>query len=145
MPRQKKSTQNKKLRGNPGKQNLDDSRIPNLPVVLDTEPPEFLTEKGLEIWAFIFPLLQNARTLTALDIMTLSRYADLWAEYLGFIESLKLSDVKGTPEYRQIYYAKQSVHKQLLIIEKELGMTPASRERVRTVPTPGEKDEWEDY
>ena len=143
MPRPKKSTQSKKLRGNPGKQNLDDSRIPNLPVVLDTEPPEFLTEKGREVWASIFPLLQGARLLTSLDIMTLSRYADLWAEYLDFIDSLVV--FKGTPEYPQMYYAKQSVHKQLLVIEKEFGMTPASRERVRTVPTLGEKDEWEDF
>ena len=81
--------------------------------------------------------------MTSLDIMTLSRYADLWAEYLDFIESLVL--FKGTKEYPQLYYAKQSVHKQLFVIEKEFGMTPASRERVRTVPTPGEKDEWEDY
>ena len=143
MPRPKKSTQKKKLQGNPGKQNLDDSRVPNLPVVLDTEPPEFLTEKGRKVWASIFPLLQGARVLTSLDIMTLSRYADLWGEYLDFIESLVI--FKGTKEYPQYYYAKQSVHKQLLVIEKEFGMTPASRERVRTVPTPTEKDEWEDY
>ncbi len=141
--RPKKSIQAKKLRGNPGKQNLDDSQLPSLRPCLDTDTPEFLTDRGKEVWASVFPLLQGANLLTSLDIMTLSRYVDLWAEYLDFTESLVI--FKGTPDYPQMYYAKQSVHKQLLVIEKEFGMTPASRERVRTVTPEKEKDEWEDY
>ena len=114
-----------------------------MPLVLDIEPPEFLTDKGKEVWASVFPMLRGANLLTSLDIMTLSRYVDLWAEYLDFTDSLVV--FKGTKEYPQFYYAKQSVHKQLLVIEKEFGMTPASRERVRTVTPAAEKDEWEDY
>ncbi len=145
MPRgqPKKSIQSQKLRGNPGKRSLDDSHVPSLPLVLDIEPPEFLTDKGKEVWASVFPMLRGANLLTSLDIMTLSRYVDLWAEYLDFTDSLVV--FKGTKEYPQFYYAKQSVHKQLLVIEKEFGMTPASRERVRTVTPAAEKDEWEDY
>ena len=143
MPQHKKSIQSKKLRGNPGKQSLDDSHVPALPLVLDIKPPDFLTAKGKEVWATVFPMLKGARILTAMDIMTLSRYVDLVVDYLSFVE--KIDDSRGTPGYIQVFYAKQSVHKQLLVIEKEFGMTPASRERVRTVIPEKEKDEWEDY
>ena len=48
--RPKKSIQTKKLQGNAAGQKLDDSQAPNRPLVLDTEPPDFLTDEVKKAW-----------------------------------------------------------------------------------------------
>ncbi len=138
-----KSIELKLLHGNPGKQNLDDSRVPNPEAPASPRAPKWLSGEAKKVWKDVIRKLSAARILTGLDLFTIARYADLSA---GYIELCSLVELfRGKPEYASIYNAKQKLHKELLAVEKSFGMTPDSRERVRTVTPPDEKDEWANY
>ncbi len=138
-----KSTKLKLLAGNPGKQNLDDSNVPNPEAPVSPRTPKWLSKEAKKVWKDIISKLSAARILTVLDLFSISRYADLYA---GYIELCRVADsFKGTPEYISLCNAKIKAHKELLSVEQQFGMTPASRERVRTVSPDQDTDEWANY
>jgi P27 family predicted phage terminase small subunit len=121
------------LRGNPSKENLKkrQKREPQ-PEVSALDPPLGLSDVALAVWRRKAPALARCGILTVTDRDTLERYChttDLWHQCRESIAANGLSSAtaaggsKGNPELQ----ALRGFSADLLAIEREFGMTPASR------------------
>ncbi len=126
-------TKLKILRGNPSKENLKkrQKREPQ-PEVSALDPPLGLSDVALAVWRRKAPALARCGILTVTDRDTLERYChttDLWHQCRESIAANGLSSAtaaggsKGNPELQ----ALRGFSADLLAIEREFGMTPASR------------------
>jgi P27 family predicted phage terminase small subunit len=146
MPNPKKSVAEKKTKGNPSKQSKQKLKVEaaleiSSPLVVNADPPNYLTAKAKEAWGQIFPALRDAQILTLMDMPMFSRYCDAWAAWMEM-------DAKLQEPYAfnlQVHYAKRALTRELLDMEKEMGMTPASRTKVRRLEPKKEKSEWEGF
>lgn len=102
----------KLVRGNPGRRPLNDAE----PVITGpVQKPRHLTGRAGDIWSRFAPPLVRAGVLTTVDIYMMS----LWCQLAEEIET------RGVPQMNFRMLA------QFRAISGELGLTPASRGRIR--------------
>lgn len=143
---QPKPTAVKKLLGNPGRRRLRDDEP--APPPGEISAPDFVQPEAMGYWDSLAPLLAAMRVLTTADTFALGRLCNLYLRYKILNEYLMrkgatgttyaIKDQKGKPkaaaevpqawEYRQI-------HNMILTHERELGLTPAARTRLRVEQT----------
>ena len=146
MPgRSPKPTKIKVLEGNRGKKKLNteepqpDNGMPAC--------PEFLSEIAQAEWHRLAPQLHRIGVLTQVDGNTLAAYCsafDLWQD------ALRKTNQHGTVIKSPSGYPIQSpwvaiVNKQVELMNKlagELGITPASRSRIKVDPKVLKKSKW---
>lgn len=132
-------TQLKILRGNPGKQKLNDAE-PAPPEDGVSMPPH-LGDRAIARWAELLPMLQATRVMTRADVEALARYCDTFEWWLAVREKLKkegdtypiLND-KGDVKYIAQRPEVSIAHKlaqQLRQLESDFGLTPAARSSLK--------------
>lgn len=136
---------------------------------LSSAPTWLKNKEARKVWESVAPLLAGARVLTQADLMALARYCELFAQWIDckdFINKngmtykvfrqMRVTDIvdngnggkeaiqrfekieAGTREYVEAKNFK-TLSKELLSIEVNFGLTPASRGKVAMVD-PGKKD-----
>ena len=136
----------KYIRGNPGKDKLNENEP--TPEMIDEEypAPEYLTDAGLQKWKEVIPMLIRMRVMTEADVEPIARYCAMWEQWKKNYEIVKKNgdtltmwepDPKRPGKERVKYiqatpYATQMVKlaDKLLRIEQEFGLTPSSRSQV---------------
>lgn len=84
----------------------------------DISPPSWLTGEALIVWNDLLPRLKDSNVLTDIDWRLLARYCAYWVMWLKELSKQKAERCERDLER----YANQCYK-----IERELGMTPASR------------------
>ena len=112
--------------------------------------PKYLSKLEVEVWNRVAPKLAKQKVLTGADVATLGRYCQLFISYLkaqAFITANGISyegpsGRKEWPEAR----ARIQLAQELLRIEREFGLTPASRSNVagQLMPETDAFDKWKD-
>jgi P27 family predicted phage terminase small subunit len=134
MGRPPTPTRLKVIRGNPGQRPLNDSE-PSAPPA-DLTPPAGLDERGLEIWNEIAPLLHRMGVFTQADRLLLTRYCLLQEQFAHVVKHVREN---GMTQLTQTGYSQltaegalfKSLPAELLRIEQQFGMTPASRSTMK--------------
>jgi P27 family predicted phage terminase small subunit len=134
--RKPKPTALKRLDGNPGKRGYNQAE-PVLPEGLP-DCPGHLSEPAREEWHRIAGTLHEAGVLTTVDRAALAAYCQAWGRWVEAEEKLKdLPAMIKTPSgYVQQNPWLPVANKQLEIMGRymaELGITPASRSRVKAL------------
>lgn len=108
--------------------------------------PEWLEGEARQLWDAYVPALQVTGLARPIDAGVLARYCDMWADWLecrraiakhgpdGFFRAEpsapktqgRVVSVREMPATSR----KRKLHKELLIIEREFGLTPAARTRI---------------
>jgi P27 family predicted phage terminase small subunit len=134
-----KPTEMKRLAGTLRKhrQNLDEPQ----PEAGTPEPPEDLDTRALGAWNYFAPILAGCRVLTLADRETLACYCLAVGRRSQAEEELaKTGPVVKSPAGFAVLNPWLSVSnkalEQLLRFGAELGLSPASRQRVKALPAP---------
>ena len=135
----KKPTALVKLAGNPGHRPLPKNE-PEPPPAASLEPPAWVDGKAREIWNEAIVPLVASKLARSVDVLVLARYCVLFAEWLRARDAIKVSavypikDAEGNvvriaerPESANL----RKLNRELLIIEREFGQTPAARTRIQ--------------
>lgn len=136
----------KKRLGNPGRRPLNEHE-PVAPKASLT-PPALLRPDAHKYWIEMAPVVSEMGMLTAADVPAFCRYCNLLARYKTLDDFLMLGGAKGTTyvvkdadgkpraaaEFPQAWEYRQVLN-QLLQYEREFGLTPSSRSRLRVEPT----------
>ena len=99
-----------------------------LPGIPDT--PFKLTGKALDHWEYLTQHLDNMDVMTKVDGFTLARYCKLYVEWVEIDEFINSCDDRD--DCRNEYKLRSSLSAELLKMEQQYGLTPASRSRVDT-------------
>jgi P27 family predicted phage terminase small subunit len=133
--RKPKPTALKALAGNPGKRPLPDGEPrpdPALP-----SPPAFLDEEARTEWDRIAPELHKLGLLTHLDRTVLAAYCVSFAVWVragaGLSRLLSSPDADGPAIKRWATICSRAL-RELHMLGSELGLSPASRTRLRVEP-----------
>lgn len=141
----------KVLRGNPGEKPLNHAEP--RPAADDGEPDPILTGDALAKWRETVPVLRGMGVWSQADRAAWVRYCILFET---FVRNKRLVDEKGdvmriTTGNGSVYlqvspYSTQmfAAAKEMLRIEQQFGLTPASRSQVRLSPK-GEPDAFEAF
>lgn len=148
-----KPTEIKRMAGNPGKRPLND-REPELTVKMPSCPKWLLPEARSE-WRRLAKELTAKGVLTVGDRAALAAYCQMWARWVQIEEELdRLEDTKegkvrkhqligktdkGYAFMSPLLGAAHATLKQMKAFAVELGLTPASRTRIKTQPVTEEK------
>ncbi len=135
-------TQLKILRGNPGKQKLNDAE-PQPPADGIAMPPH-LGEVAASRWRELLPMLQATRVMTRADVEALARYCDTWEWWLAVRVKLKqegdtypiLNDggeIKYIAQRPEVSIAHKLAG-QLRQLESDFGLSPAARASLKVEP-----------
>jgi P27 family predicted phage terminase small subunit len=119
MPANRVPTVLKIAAGNPGKRRLNRSE-PSPPPAPAT-PPDALDADGLERWYRLYPMLTDMGVMTAAENDMLIRYCNMAAQ---FDECQRI--LQKQFDFKVANHQLKLADK-LLNIEKQFGMTPASR------------------
>ena len=135
-------TQLKILRGNPGKQRLNNAEPapPSSGIVM----PPHLGEVAAARWRELLPMLEGVRVMTRADVEALARYCDTWEWWLAVREKLKkegdtypiLNDggeVKYIAQRPEVSIAHK-LAQQLRQLEADFGLSPAARASLKVEP-----------
>lgn len=128
-----------KMRGSKraGRNHAEPEPEPGIP-----DPPIPLTGEALKMWHHIIGITEDLGILTAGDGVTLARYCKIWIKWMACEELIDKKgmtyEVKtkvGGKMIRQSPHAQMAMKlsDQLLRIEQEYGLTPASRSSVRAL------------
>lgn len=133
--RKPKPTAAKKLAGNPGKRKLNEAE-PTFSTPVDLRAPEHLSEEARGEWNRLAGELSWAGVLTTVDTATLAAYCEAFAQW---VKAKKIVATEGMT--MQNAFDVMVVHpavrisdmsvKQMVRLASELGITPASRSRVK--------------
>lgn len=136
------------LKGNPSKKRIrDDEPTPDL--LDDFEAPSYVNEDSLakQKWDEAVVVLHRMQVMTYADVETLARYCVVWADWIRHREKCKQvgreimhfePDPNRTDGKLRIRWAQpapwavdeKAARKDLLQMEREFGLTPASRTQV---------------
>ncbi len=145
--------ENKELRGNPGKRSTDSKPLEADP--REPDCPEWLDDEAKAKWADIIEHLAYLGLLARIDGALIAQYSDAWSRWKLCVLWLREHGVRyetnkergGGVMYRlqpEVAECRQLTGL-MLRLGNEMGMTPASRHRMSTVP-PGEQgnefDRW---
>jgi len=109
--------------------------------VMTPETPDVLDETATEIWQKVTKRLEDTGLISILDEFMLTRYCDLYSQYLKasqFIRKRKALTYPVRDDEGQVIRMKEypevkimsALSKDLLAIEREFGMSPSARSRV---------------
>ena len=134
--RPRKPTALKLITGNPGKRALN-KQEPDPDYLNDLRAPEHLPDLAKKFWNSIAPKLRKERLLTELDIGALEKLciAEMlyWEVTTKIGDSLVLNGKNG--DYTNPLLNQQSMYlKQIRILYREFGKTPAARTRIALNP-----------
>lgn len=145
-----KPTALKRLLGNPGKRTLNDAEP--IPPDVEVVPPPLLRAEARPYWDAMAPMLLAMKVLTAADTFAFARYCNLLVRYdvldrfmfdpkkgaggTTLVRKDKGGKIVNVSELPQSWEYRQ-VQNQLLAYEREFGLTPSSRARLRVEPTTG--------
>lgn len=137
----------KMCRGNPGQRPLGGEPAPPPG---DPAPPRLLDGLALEKWSEMVPLLTGMGVFTQADRTTLERYCLAYEQWVGMVKHVK---EHGGTQITQTGYsqitAESALEKQLradlLAIERQFGMTPASRATMKVSGAAAPADPLEAY
>lgn len=126
--------------GNPGKKKIDPREV--VPSAGEPVAPEWISEQALAIWKRLVPELAKSGLARSLDGWTLARYCVIlarWIELDRFIRTngttypQKSADGKRVLRVFEFPQAGEwrKLGPQLTALEREFGLTPASRTRIR--------------
>lgn len=123
--------------------NLNDD-APKPTKVKKPRPPFPLSRLAKKVWREVCAILESVNVLTNADLMAVARYSELRAEWIVLnqdrIENgyyIQMTSAKGVeyiskrPEIARL----EIVEATLLKLERELGLTPASRGGMKAKPT----------
>ncbi|GAB4277836.1 MAG: hypothetical protein Kow0029_20720 [Candidatus Rifleibacteriota bacterium] len=134
MARPKKPTNLKILQGTyrKGRANKNEPK----PEICIPEPPGFLTDRALEEWHRIAPILEEMGLLSKVDSMALAAYcaavARLWlAEEQLKIEGLTVTNERGRRIKNPLVDVVNSAAKQISMFASQFGMSPSTRGNVQ--------------
>lgn len=132
----------KKLLGNPGKRPLNEHEP--IPPEGPLTAPATLEDAARPYWNELIPLLAAMKVGTVVDAFLLERYCNARARYVVLNKFMMRKGVAGTTYsvrnekgdvklVREIPQAKEYrlLQGQILQMERELGLTPAARSRLR--------------
>jgi P27 family predicted phage terminase small subunit len=144
---QPKPTTLKIAQGNPGKRALNDNEP--VPPPGDIACPAWVEGVAREVWDQLAPVCVAMKTLTTADVLTFARYCDRfarWLELRAFVrDKLQANpffvryDEKGKIVYAGEFPQNQElarVGKEMLLLEREFGLTPAARSRLQVGSAP---------
>lgn len=147
-----KPTALRKIDGNAGKRPLNDAEP--VPPPGDTPCPDWLDDRARGIWDQLVPQLSRCGLATSIDWGALGRYCVTFALWLDAVEFLRKNGstypVRAEPKtatkdgkkvttagrilsFREFPQAGEArkLNQQLITLEREFGLTPASRTRIR--------------
>ena len=110
------------------------------------KPPSWLEKDAKSCWKKILPRLKEMRVLRQIDENALARYCSTWVRWRRartFLEkhgeTYMLKDDKGNPKcvmpFPEVAIANK-LATELLRLEQQFGMTPASRPNLEVAPAP---------
>jgi P27 family predicted phage terminase small subunit len=132
-----KPTAIKQAQGNPGKRTLSDNEP--VPPTGEIVPPEWLSPEAKRFWFSMAPICVSMKTLTTADVQTFGRYCETFARWLE-VRRFIAKDLKGSAVYQTGggYWTERpegaelrKLNKDLVIFEREFGLTPAARTRIQ--------------
>ncbi|SFK74831.1 phage terminase, small subunit, putative, P27 family [Nitrosomonas aestuarii] len=143
MARPAKPTNLKIVTGNPGKRGLN-KQEPDPDYLNDLTAPGYLSGDAQAVWDQIAPKLRESRLLTVVDVPILAMMCESIAEYRRatiYCKDSPLDHSEKTGGYvlSQWKIVQSMSLKQIMLIAREFGMTPASRTRIQIQPQ-GELD-----
>lgn len=161
MARTPKPTNLKLVTGNPGKRPLN-KQEPDPEYLADLTAPEYLSPGAKSIWDQVAPKLRESRLLTVVDVPILGMLCESLFEYrrstvhcsksplskskkaASEVESEEpdgeVKSKKTSGEVLSQWKIVQSMSlKQVMMIAREFGMTPAARTKIQVQPQ-GELD-----
>ena len=141
--RSPKPTNLKIVTGNPGKRSLN-KQEPDPDYLNDLTAPDYLSSNAQAVWDQIAPKLRESRLLTVVDVPILAMMCESIVEYRRATTNcedtpLDHSKKTGGGVLSQWKIVQSMSLKQIMLIAREFGMTPASRTRIQIQPQ-GELD-----
>lgn len=139
MPRKPKPTADKRRRGNPGKRKLPESE-PQFETAIP-DPPSYLTDAALVEWTRVTEELAAKNVITRVDMAVVAIYCQAQAdldelekesrkpEYKRYLKTKGKDYVYKHPIFADVKDLREQVRK----YAAELGITPSSRTKVRTL------------
>lgn len=111
------------------------------PVDVTPEAPPWLDEEGKSFWAEYGPLCAAAGTLRPEFVVCFSLLCDTWSRWSTVRQQLDAEgpttlSAAGTPKVSPLATLYDSLGKALLVMLRELGMTPAARIRLGITDSP---------
>ena len=138
MPRAAKPTVLRALEGFAGHQPINEKEPTPKLVSADLKPPKYLPKKAVEKWNELFPMLRNCGILSIGDVELFARYCDLFAYLCAMRDDIKkngytIVSAQGTVLQNPSMSNYRAICEQMLKIEIQLGMTPASRTKIQAI------------
>jgi len=134
MARPRKPTNLKILQGTyrPDRANPNEPQ----PEICIPEAPEFLSDRALQEWQRIAPILEKLGLLSQVDKMALAAYcaavARLWqAEEQLKIEGLTVTNERGRRIKNPLVDVANAAAKQISLFASQFGMSPSTRSSVK--------------
>lgn len=149
--RKPKPTEQRALEGNPGKRPLNvDEPAHDVPSHAFDEPPADLAGAAAQEWRRLAPQLRRARQVTEADRGALIAACLEWAIYLDASRrvaelGLVVKAPSGYPMTNPYRAIANGALGHLVKLWAELGLTPSSRSRVKTVTGPGADDPFSEF
>ena len=133
--RKPKPTAAKKLAGNPGKRKLNEAE-PTFGAPVDLRAPEHLSDLARGEWDRLAGELARAGVLTSVDTTTLAAYCEAFAQWVGAkaivaTDGITMLNTFGTMVVHPAVRIADISVKQMVRLASELGITPASRSKVK--------------
>ncbi len=131
------------LRGNPSKRGRNHAE-PQFEAAAPP-PPEFLDAAALLEWDRLTAELAARQVITQVDMAILAIYCHTWSELQDLVMQSKTEqrylDTETGYKYKNPIFADiAKLRKELQTYSAELGITPSSRSRIKTVAKPGQAD-----
>jgi len=107
------------------------------PSPIAPQPPEYLSEKALEVWNDLSPKLERLGILTEIDSLAFTALCIEWSEYVRLRtmggESIQTFE-SGAKQVAPEISISHKCLTQLLKLFGEFGLTPSSRSRLSISP-----------
>jgi P27 family predicted phage terminase small subunit len=128
----------KEAKGNPGKRRVAKDTAVALAATGGVEPPVWLKDEGLKVWARLAPNVVRLKLLTPVDAEAFGRYCRNLARWLKMQKRLdEVGEIyvieTASGEVRRpdpSFIIADRIERQLLAAEAVFGLNPAERQRI---------------
>lgn len=128
------------LEGNPSGRPIN-TKEPQPNTLRNVEAPAHLSERAKSLWNTLVPELVQIGVLTQIDVFAFTRYIEYLDEYMQAQDRLRdmknafllpMKNKRGDTylAINPLLYVKNHASNQLLKLEQQFGLTPASRSRI---------------
>ena len=145
MPFPAQPTAIKKMRGNPGKRPLNENE-PAYKIGLG-DPYDWLSDTAKDIWLELATDLVAAGVATVADRRAFARLVSLYARLQDYeIEIAEVGETQiikgGKKVKRPVTLLRKEAEETVARLEKEFGLTPSSRTKIKASPQAADKANW---